>query len=38
MTEKIKKATTPKKPRATASKEAAPKTPAPKEERQQKGM
>ena len=30
MTEKIKKATTPKKPRATASKEAAPKTPAPK--------
>ena len=30
MTEKIKKATTPKKPRATASKEAAPKTAAPK--------
>jgi hypothetical protein len=30
MTEKIKKATTPKKPRATASKEAAPKALAPK--------
>jgi hypothetical protein len=30
MTEKIKKATTPKKPRATASKEAAPKATAPK--------
>jgi hypothetical protein len=29
MTEKIKKATTPKKPRATASKEAAPKAKAP---------
>jgi hypothetical protein len=30
MTEKIRKATTPKKPRATASNEAAPKTTAPK--------